>query len=60
MEDITKTDRQIAYVNGLKGADMAKEYEQQYLKALRDIAEVMFDMTDEDFENNCPTHNTDD
>jgi len=44
----TVGERQIAYVNALKAVDYEKEYQQ----ALRDIAEAMFDMTDEDFENN--------
>lgn len=43
-----KQERQIAFVNALKEIDYEKEYQQ----ALRDIAEAMFDMTDEDFENN--------
>lgn len=44
----SKQDVQLAFVNGLKGVD----YEKQYELALRDLAEVMFDMTDEDFKNN--------
>lgn len=50
----TKNDVEIAFVNALKALDADKEYEfeQMYLKALRNIAEVMFDMTDEDFDNN--------
>lgn len=43
-----KQERQIAFVNALKEIDYEKEYQQ----ALRDIAEAMFDMTDEDFVNN--------
>lgn len=43
-----KQERQIAFVNALKEID----YEKEYRQALRDIAEAMFDMTDEDFENN--------
>lgn len=46
---LTRTnDEEIAYVNALKAVDFEKEYQ----AALRDIAEAMFDMTDEDFENN--------
>lgn len=44
----SKQDVQLAFINALKAAD----YEKQYELALRDLAEVMFDMTDEDFENN--------
>ena len=44
----TVGERQMAYVNALKAVDYEKEYNQ----ALRGLAEVMFDMTDEDFENN--------
>lgn len=36
----SKQDVQLAFVNGLKGVD----YEKQYELALRDLAEVMFDM----------------
>ncbi|MBQ2177264.1 MAG: hypothetical protein II453_20190 [Alphaproteobacteria bacterium] len=43
-----KNEEMIAFVNALKAVDFEKEYQQ----ALRDLAEVMFDMTDEDFENN--------
>lgn len=43
-----KNEEMIAYVNALKAVDFEKEYQQ----ALRDLAEAMFDMTDEDFENN--------
>ena len=45
---MSTTDEEIAFVNALKAVDYEKEYQQ----ALRDIAEAMFDMTDEDFENN--------
>lgn len=38
----------LSFVNALKEID----YEKEYRQALRDLAEVMFDMTDEDFENN--------
>lgn len=44
----TKNDEQLAFVNALKAVD----YEKEYRQALRDLAEAMFDMTDEDFENN--------
>lgn len=44
----TVGERQIAYVNALKAVDYEKEYHQ----ALRDLAEAMFDMTEEDFKNN--------
>lgn len=45
---MSTTDEEIAFVNALKAVD----YEKEYRQALRDLAEVMFDMTDEDFENN--------
>ena len=45
----TKNDEMLAYVNALKYIDYEKEYQQ----ALRDIAEVMFDMEFDD-ENNEP------
>lgn len=52
----SKQEQQLAFVEALKALDADKEYEfeQMYQKALRNIAEVMFDMTDEDFENNKP------
>lgn len=43
-----KQEQQLAFINALKAVDFEKEYQ----AALRDIAEAMFDMTDEDFENN--------
>lgn len=46
-----KQEKQMAFVNALKVLDDEK-MEQMYQKALRDIAETVFDMTDEDFENN--------
>lgn len=46
---MSTTDEQIAFVNALKALDDVK-MEQVYLNALRDIAEVVFDMTDEDFD----------
>lgn len=44
----SKQEVQLSFVEALKGLD----YEKQYQQALRDIAEIMFDMTDEDFKNN--------
>lgn len=58
MEKDTKQDIQIAFVNSLIALDEDKELkpiyerlERDYEKALRDIAETVLGMTDEDFEN---------
>lgn len=58
MEKDTKQDIQIAFVNSLVALDEDKELkpiyerlERDYEKALRDIAETVLGMTDEDFEN---------
>lgn len=55
----TAGDYQVAYVNALKALDEDKELkpiyermEREYQQALRDIAETVLGMTDEDFENN--------
>lgn len=50
----SKQDVQLAFVNGLKAVD----YERQYELALRDLAEVMFDMKFD--ENNKPIANEND
>lgn len=57
----TAGDYQVAYVNALKALDEDKilrpiyeRLERDYQQALRDIFETVFDMTDEDFENNEP------
>lgn len=47
-----KDERQIAYINALKAVDADKEMRLYYENALKDLAKAMFDMTDEDFENN--------
>lgn len=45
-------DEEIAFVNALKALDEDKEMQLMYENAMKDLARVMFDMTDEDFENN--------
>jgi len=45
-------DEEIAWVNALKAIDESKEMRLIYENSLKDLARAMFDMTDEDFENN--------
>lgn len=48
----TVGERQMAFVNALKAIDEDKEMQLMYENAMKDLARAMFDMTDEDFENN--------
>ena len=48
----TVGERQMAFVNALKAIDEDKEMQLMYENTMKDLARAMFDMTDEDFENN--------
>lgn len=48
----TVGERQMAFVNDLKAIDEDKEMQLMYENTMKDLARAMFDMTDEDFENN--------
>lgn len=47
-----KQEQQLTFINALKAIDEDREMQLMYENSLKDLARAMFDMTDEDFENN--------